>query len=802
MDGPRQPQSGVDFVALPAGQAIGRYEVLGVLGHGGFGITYRARDSLLGREVAIKEYLPPALAVRQDGVTVMPRSPREVDDFTWGRARFVDEGRTLGGLQKAPAIVRVYDFLEANGTAYIVMELVHGETLEHRLKRTGPLKPADVDRLLWPLLDGLARVHAAGFLHRDIKPANILLDADGDPTLIDFGASRAAMADRTSAMTAVFTPGYAAAEQISSAKQGPWTDIYALSATLYHAIAGRPPPNVFDRMMDDAYQPLVRLRPRGFEQGLLVGIDAGLAVRAGDRPQSIAGWRALLTQARGGPDDATVVSRGGAMQLPHTSNRSRSRPIVAGLVALAIVAGGYLAWDLARDRPSDKLAVQAVRDAAEQQAAESERQAEALKKAEADRAKAARAEAARIEAARIEAARIEAARIEAARAEAAKVEAARVEAERAEAARVEAEKQRQDDEARKRAEAGEAKRKADEDERKAAEAGEAALRLSVPERQKLQVALTAAGFDTRGSDGTFGPRSREMIASWQRARGQPATGFLTAAQSLALQREGVAAIARLEEEKKKAEEEKKKVDEEAKARPAVAASFDGTYSGTFAPSGTVGPTSGGSHAITLRVAGNDGAGTMVSARCGSAPITIRISAAGDVSGETTGLDASCSRFPLAVQGRVANGRLQLAFSGAAGRGTATLLLGAGEPAQPAPVLTPPPAAWATTGTFDGSYAGSINSINPGGPSRLLNADLQVAGGRLSGQIVSPTCGNASISLAVSPGGEISGEARLQENATCSPATLSVTGRVSGDRLTLDMRGAGLRMSGLLTKRGG
>jgi hypothetical protein len=193
---------------------------------------------------------------------------------------------------------------------------------------------------------------------------------------------------------------------------------------------------------------------------------------------------------------------------------------------------------------------------------------------------------------------------------------------------------------------------------------------------------------------------------------------------------------------------------------------------------------------------------MVSTRCGSSPITIRISAAGDVTGEATGLDASCSRFPLAVQGRAAKGRLQLAFSGTAGRGTATLLLGASPPAPLAPVLTSPPAAWTAGGAFDGTYGGSINSINPGGPSRVLGAELQVAGARLSGQIVSPTCGNTPITLSVSWTGEITGEARVQENVTCSPATLSVTGRVSGDRLTLDMRGAGLRMSGSLAKRGG
>src|SRR5688572_576001 len=166
-----------DYAALQAGQMIGRFEIVAILGQGGFGITYRARDSQLGREVAIKEYLPSALAVRQGGSTVLPRSTKVADDFAWGRGRFVVEGRTLATLQRAPGIVRVFDFLEANGTAYIVMELVPGDTLEARLRQRGKLKPPEVDRILWPLLEGLEQVHSTGFLHRDIKPANILLDA-------------------------------------------------------------------------------------------------------------------------------------------------------------------------------------------------------------------------------------------------------------------------------------------------------------------------------------------------------------------------------------------------------------------------------------------------------------------------------------------------------------------------------------------------------------------------------------------------------------------------------------------------
>jgi len=288
---PTGEPSQVDYVALRPGQTIGRFEIVAVLGQGGFGITYRARDVQLGREVAIKEYLPSALAVRQDGTTVLPRTTKMADDFGWGRERFVTEGRTMASLHHVPAIVKVFDYLEANGTAYIVMELLSGRTLEERIAQDGKLSPEEVDRILWPLLDGLEQVHTAGFLHRDIKPANILLDATGNPTLIDFGASRAAMAGRSTALTAIFTPGYAAAEQMTSAKQGPWTDIYGLSATLYHAIAGRVPPSAFDRMLNDTYEPLANLKPAGFAPGVLAGIDAGLAVIASDRPQSIGGCR-------------------------------------------------------------------------------------------------------------------------------------------------------------------------------------------------------------------------------------------------------------------------------------------------------------------------------------------------------------------------------------------------------------------------------------------------------------------------------------------------------------------------------
>ena len=294
--------------ALAPGTRLRNYELISVLGQGAFGITYLARDTLLGRELAIKEYLPTSLALREGGTTVVPRSTQLAEDFVWGRQRFLDEARTLVTLESVPAVVRVYDYLEANGTAYMVMALARGETLEQRLKRDGSLPAPIVERLIERLLDGLEQVHTTGFLHRDIKPANIILDSTNNPTLIDFGASRASMAGRTAAMTAVFTPRYAAAEQHTSDEQGPWTDIYGLSVTLYCAVAGRTPPSAVERILNDRHEPLAKIRPEGFSPEILRGIDAGLAVRAADRPQSIADWRAVFASTEW-PDDATVFDR-------------------------------------------------------------------------------------------------------------------------------------------------------------------------------------------------------------------------------------------------------------------------------------------------------------------------------------------------------------------------------------------------------------------------------------------------------------------------------------------------------------
>ncbi|MBI2737307.1 MAG: protein kinase [Rhodospirillales bacterium] len=464
----------VDYIALQPGQTIGRYEIVSVLGQGGFGITYRARDVQLGREVAIKEYLPSALAIRQDGATVLPRTTKMADDFGWGRDRFVTEGRTLASLHRATAIVHVFDYLEANGTAYIVMELLSGETLEDRIAKNGKLSAEEVDRILWPLLDGLEQVHNAGFLHRDIKPANILLDATGNPTLIDFGASRAAMAGRSTALTAIFTPGYAAAEQMTSAKQGPWTDIYGFSATLYHAITGKTPPGAFDRMLSDTYEPLSQIKPAGFSPGVLAGIDAGLAVVASDRPQSIAGWRPILGMTEAPTGDSTVVigkeptqqqqpvRHVSTLPPPAASGASGRTGLWVALAAVVLVllgGGGY--YYAMRGPDPETVKARQVAEEAEARRLKAEEEASKLRAENEQRQKA--------EEERQKAAQVAAARERQEAADAAAKKQFEEETRRKVEAEMAAQKKAEEEAKRKADEEAEARRKAVEDARKAVE---------------------------------------------------------------------------------------------------------------------------------------------------------------------------------------------------------------------------------------------------------------------------------------------------------------------------------------------
>jgi serine/threonine protein kinase len=314
--------------ALPDGTLLGDYRLDSVIGHGGFGITYRAFDSQLAKVVAIKEYLPIEFAVRQ-GDKVVPRSGRSAEDFAWGRERFLDEARALARFRH-PHIVPVLRFLTANGTAYTVMEFEDGRSLGEMLGHSGGRLPAEeVRRLAEGLLLGLGAVHAQGFLHRDIKPSNIIIRRDGVPILIDFGAARQAMGDRTRTLTSVLTPQYAPIEQYTAeGKQGPWSDIYSAAAVLHHAITGAPPPEAASRVGTDTYRPLAASEARSYDKAFLAAIDTALAFAADKRPQSIAEWSKLFglslprahdapTQRMEQPVTGTTPRLGGVSRATH-----------------------------------------------------------------------------------------------------------------------------------------------------------------------------------------------------------------------------------------------------------------------------------------------------------------------------------------------------------------------------------------------------------------------------------------------------------------------------------------------------
>jgi len=302
-------------VALPAGYKLHWYEILSVLGHGGFGITYRARDTNLDHVVAIKEFLPGDLAVRTQDSAVHPVSEDE-DTFRWGLDRFIREARTLVKF-KHPNIVTVYSVFEANGTAYMVMEYERGLNIEQLMKAGVTLVEEELLGVLHPLLDGLELVHEHGFIHRDIKPENVLLRKDGSPVLIDFGSARESLEIESRGLTTLVTPGYAPFEQYQRGddpdKQGPWTDVYSMAATAYRVIAGEAPVDALARVnavldkTEDPLPPAIEVGAGHYSRKLLEAIDKGLAFEVRARPQSVSEWRDMLPAGGRLPDVRSVA---------------------------------------------------------------------------------------------------------------------------------------------------------------------------------------------------------------------------------------------------------------------------------------------------------------------------------------------------------------------------------------------------------------------------------------------------------------------------------------------------------------
>ncbi len=318
-------------VTLPAGTQVETFEINGILGVGGFGITYKAWDHRLERQVAVKEYLPGALAIRgDDSVSVLPRDTEKKDAYDYGLKRFLDEARTLARFNH-PNIVRVLQFLEAHGTAYMVMDFEKGQPLAGHLKKLGaPMSEHAIMALARPLLDGLKAVHAEEFLHRDIKPDNIYLRAKGAPVLLDFGAARQAMGEHSGPLTAMVTPGYGPVEQYSSeSEQGPWTDLYALGGTLYRCISGQVPVEATKRLADlargpDPLPPAAEAGKGRYSEMLLAAIDWMLALLPEDRPQSVAEVLPYFTEKM--PHEASTELREELLEKTKLRTELREKP--------------------------------------------------------------------------------------------------------------------------------------------------------------------------------------------------------------------------------------------------------------------------------------------------------------------------------------------------------------------------------------------------------------------------------------------------------------------------------------------
>jgi formylglycine-generating enzyme required for sulfatase activity/serine/threonine protein kinase len=283
---------------LPAGTLVHDEYVIGrALGKpGGFGITYLAWERTLEVRVAIKEYLPRDLAGRITGSgQVQSHSEDEEVAFRYGLEQFLREARTLAMLDH-PNIVRVRRFFEENGTAYLVMDYWEGSSVAALLEQRGKLPENEAVALMVPILDALEYLHGRNLLHRDIKPANLYLKQDRTPILLDFGAARWALGERTQSLSVLLSPGYSAFEQYhAQGAQGAWTDVYGATATLYRMLTGTDPPDATGRLDNDTLIPAQDLVP-GISPALAGALARGLAPRRANRAQTAAELRWLLTE--------------------------------------------------------------------------------------------------------------------------------------------------------------------------------------------------------------------------------------------------------------------------------------------------------------------------------------------------------------------------------------------------------------------------------------------------------------------------------------------------------------------------
>ena len=326
---------------LPVGTMLAEFRLTELIGEGGFGVVYKAFDTSLEREVALKEYMPSSLAQRVGGGTqVQVKSERYRETFEAGRESFVKEAKMLAFFDH-PSLVKVYRFWEANNTAYMVMPLLRGITLKDVLrdrKRSGQaVDEAWLRGVVGQITEALLVIHTEQVYHRDIAPDNLMFLPDkGRWLLLDFGAARRVISEQTQALTVILKPGYAPVEQyaeIPGMKQGAWTDVYALAAVVYFAIIGKTPPPSVGRILNDTYQPLVESAAGRYSEALLAAIDRALAVRPEHRTQSIGELRQDLGLAETSPAEHNYATQplppGTEMPERHASEPTRAATAMA-----------------------------------------------------------------------------------------------------------------------------------------------------------------------------------------------------------------------------------------------------------------------------------------------------------------------------------------------------------------------------------------------------------------------------------------------------------------------------------------
>jgi serine/threonine protein kinase len=365
-----------DSAALPIGTRLAEFEIQDKIGEGGFSTVYRAWDHVLRRQVALKEYFPSSIATRSGHTQVGARSQRHRDTFAAGLDGFIKEAQTLASFDH-PSLVKVLRFFPANGTAYMVMPLYDGITLRDAVRAMpGPPDEAWLLARLDPLTQALQSIHAQGWYHRDIAPDNIMLIEGGNrPLLLDFGAARRVIGDMTQALTVILKPGYAPVEQyaeVPGMKQGAWTDVYALAATVHWVITGHKPPAAVGRMVNDTLAPLTEVAAGRYSPRFLAALDAALQVRPTERTPDMAQFRLALglgvpavahvapsPAPTPAPSPAPVAAAPAPVVRPNTSPQG---PVVpawswgAGL-ALVLAAGGAWWWS---QRPAPQVAAPAA----------------------------------------------------------------------------------------------------------------------------------------------------------------------------------------------------------------------------------------------------------------------------------------------------------------------------------------------------------------------------------------------------------------------------------------------------------